>query len=207
VRRQLNKGESLHALRRDLFFAYQGHVRQRHLDDQMGSLYNHFDTKEQLFQVALQDIFDSRGVLLDGLPPLDDPAETFARRFRLIGRMFRRRPQESRVLLSFGLGPIVSDRGLTPRALRDIKTAHHAGRFHVDDPELALTLAAGALLSLNRLLHDQPERDDAQATDRLVENLLRVYGLPADEAQEICRRPLPDLDHLAVHDVFAVEGR
>ena len=66
-------------------------------------------------------------------------------------------------------------------------------RFHVDDPELALTLAAGALLSLNRLLHDQPERDDAQATDRLVENLLRVYGLPADEAQEICRRPLPDL--------------
>jgi hypothetical protein len=80
-------------------------------------------------------------------------------------------------------------------------------RFHVDDPELALTLAAGALLSLKRLLHDQPERDDAQATDRLGENLLRVYGLPADEAQEICRRPLPDLDHLAVHDVFAVEGR
>ena len=80
-------------------------------------------------------------------------------------------------------------------------------RFHVDDPELALTLAAGALLSLNRLLHDQPERDDAQATDRLVEKLLRVYGLPADEAQEICRRPLPDLDHLAVNNVFAVEGR
>jgi hypothetical protein len=36
---------------------------------------------------------------------------------------------------------------------------------------------------------------------------MRVYGLPADEAQEICSRPLPDLDHLAVHDVFAVEGR
>ena len=51
-------------------------------------------------------------------------------------------------------------------------------RFHVDDPELALTLAAGALLSLNRLLHDQPERDDAQATDRLVENLLRVTACP-----------------------------
>jgi TnpA family transposase len=35
VRRQLNKGESLHALRRDLFFAQQGHVRRRHLDDQI----------------------------------------------------------------------------------------------------------------------------------------------------------------------------
>ncbi|PZS05299.1 MAG: hypothetical protein DLM56_03710 [Pseudonocardiales bacterium] len=35
VRRQLNKGESMHALRRDLFFAHQGHVRRRHLDDQV----------------------------------------------------------------------------------------------------------------------------------------------------------------------------
>jgi len=35
VRRLVNKGESLHALRRDLFFAHQGHVRRRHLDDQV----------------------------------------------------------------------------------------------------------------------------------------------------------------------------
>src|ERR1700739_2736054 len=60
----------------------------------MGSFYNHFDTKEQLFQAALQDIFEVRGALLDGLPAVEDPAETFARKFRLIGRMFRRRPQE-----------------------------------------------------------------------------------------------------------------
>ncbi|MBX7434492.1 transposase [Mycobacterium sp. Y57] len=35
VRRLLNKGESLHALRRNLFFAHQGHVHRRHLDDQV----------------------------------------------------------------------------------------------------------------------------------------------------------------------------
>ena len=35
VRRQLNKGESLHALRRDLFFAHLGHIHRRHLDDQV----------------------------------------------------------------------------------------------------------------------------------------------------------------------------
>lgn len=35
VRRQLNKGESLHALRRDQFFAHQGYIRRRHLDDQV----------------------------------------------------------------------------------------------------------------------------------------------------------------------------
>jgi AcrR family transcriptional regulator len=168
----------------------------------MGSFYNHFDTKEQLFQAAVQDIFEVRGALLDGLPAVDDPAETFARNFRLIGRMFRRRPQESLILRSVGLGSLVSERGLAPRALRDIEIAHHAGRFQVADPELAVTLATGALLGLNQLLLDQPERDDAEATDHLAENLLRVYGVPADEAQEICRRTLPELDHLAVHDVF-----
>jgi TnpA family transposase len=34
ITRQLNKGESLHSLRRDLFFAHEGAVRRRHLDQQ-----------------------------------------------------------------------------------------------------------------------------------------------------------------------------
>jgi len=34
INRQLNKGESLHALRRFLFFAHEGHVRRRQPDDQ-----------------------------------------------------------------------------------------------------------------------------------------------------------------------------
>jgi hypothetical protein len=37
--------------------------------------------------------------------------------------------------------------GLAPLALGDIKTANQAGRFRVADPELAVTLAAGALLA------------------------------------------------------------
>ena len=34
VHQQLNKGESLHALRRRLFFAHEGHVRRRHHAEQ-----------------------------------------------------------------------------------------------------------------------------------------------------------------------------
>lgn len=179
----------------------------RAADVGMGSFYNHFDTKEQLYQIALQDIFDRRGAVLDVLPKAQDPAETFARRFRLNGRMFRRRPHESRVLRTVGLGPVLSDRGLAPRALRDIRAAQRAARFHIEDPELALTLAAGALLGLNQLLHEQPERDDSNATDSFAADILRAFGLTADDAREVCRREIPDLDHLAVHDVFRVEGR
>ena len=133
----------------------------------------------------------------------EDPAETFARSFRLTGRLFRRRPELSRVLLNSGLTLISSDRGLAPRALRDISVAMRAGRFTVDDPVLALAVAGGALLGLGQLLHDQPERDDAEAADRVTEDVLIMFGLPADEAAEICHRPLPDLDELTETDSAA----
>ena len=58
----------------------------------------------------------------------------------------------------------------------------------------AVAIAAGTLSALGQLLHNQPERDAASTTDQIAEDLLRIYGIPADEASEICRRPLPDLD-------------
>ena len=95
----------------------------------MGSFYNHFDSKEQLFDVAVAEVLDAHGALLDRLTStIDDPAETFATSFRLTGRLFRRRPQESRILLANGFDLLSSDRGLAPRALRDINAAVRAGR-------------------------------------------------------------------------------
>src|SRR6516165_4373857 len=111
----------------------------------MGSFYNHFDSKEQLFDAAVAEVLDAHGALLDQLTAsLDDPAETFACSFRLTGRLFRRRPQESRILLVNGLNFMSSERGLGPRSLRDIEMAAAARRFTVDDPKLALAVAAGA---------------------------------------------------------------
>ncbi len=162
----------------------------------MGSFYNHFDSKEQLFQAALNEIFDSFGAMLDRLPPVDDPAEMFARSFRLTVRWLRRRPDEVRVLLNVGIGELMSDRGLAPRALGDIAAANRTGRFRIDDLELAVTLAAAALFGLTQLLHNQPERDAAQPAERLAQDLLVVYGLSAEEAHEVCGRALPDLDDL-----------
>ena len=75
-----------------------------------------FNEEEQLFQAALNEIFDSFGAMLDRLPPVDDPAEMFARSFRLTVRWLRRRPDEVRVLLNVGIGKLMSDRGLAPRA-------------------------------------------------------------------------------------------
>jgi AcrR family transcriptional regulator len=163
----------------------------------MGSFYNHFDSKEELFDAALTEVLDVHGALLDSLTPaLDDPAEAFARSFRLTGRLFRRRPQESRVLLASGLTLLSSDKGVAPRAKRDILAGVAAGRFHVEDPTLALAVVGGALLGLGQLLHDEPDRDDAVAADTVTEHVLRLLGMTADEAHRICQLPLPDFDSL-----------
>ena len=159
----------------------------------MGSFYNHFDSKEQLFEAAVADVLDAHGAMLDRLTEsIDDPAETFATSFRLTGRLFRRRPQESEILLANGPALLSSDRGLAPRALRDIKAGVDAGRFTVDDPELALAMAGGALLGLGKLLRDDPDRDDARSADNVTENVLRLFGLSAAEARAVCQRPLPE---------------
>jgi AcrR family transcriptional regulator len=161
----------------------------------MGSFYNHFDSKEELFDAALTEVLDVHGALLDSLTPaLDDPAEAFARSFRLTGRLFRRRPQESKVLLASGLTLLSSDKGVAPRAKRDIVAAAEAGRFQVEDPTLALAVVGGALLGLGQLLHDEPDRDDEEAADTVTEHVMRLLGMSADEARRICQLPLPDFD-------------
>jgi AcrR family transcriptional regulator len=164
----------------------------------MGSFYNHFDSKEELFAAAVNEVLDLHGARLDKLTEsMDDPAEQFACSFRLTGRLFRRRPQESAVLLSDGLSLLSADRGLAPRALRDISAASEAGRFHVTDPELGLAIAGGSLLGLGQLLMAQPERDDAETSDRFTEELLRLFGMSAKDARKLCRLPLPDIDEIS----------
>jgi AcrR family transcriptional regulator len=159
----------------------------------MGSFYNHFDSKEQLFEAAVADVLDAHGAVLDRLTAsIEDPAETFATSFRLTGRLFRQRPQESEILLANGTALLSSERGLAPRALRDIKAAAAAGRFRIDDPELALAVAGGALLGLGELLRENPDRDGASAADSVTESVLRLLGLNAADASAICQRPLPD---------------
>lgn len=160
----------------------------------MGSFYNHFETKEQLFEAAVDDVMDGYGQLLEDLTAdIEDPAEVFACSFRLTGLLNRREPELSRVLLTNVLRLLSAETGLAPRVRRDIAAAVDAGRFDVEDLDVAVTMTAGALLALGQLLHDQPERDVAETTDRVTEDLLRMFGVQRRQAQRICSLPLPDV--------------
>src|SRR4029077_19007604 len=161
----------------------------------VGSFYNHFENKEELFEAAVEDVMDGYGQLLDDLTAdIDDPAMVFACSFRLTGRLHRREPELSRVLLNNVLRLLSADNALAPRARRDIAAAVEGRRFHVEDLDVAVTITAGALLALGQLLHDQPGRHVEETTDWLTEDLLRMLGVPRRQAQLICSLPLPDID-------------
>ncbi len=161
----------------------------------MGSFYNHFESKELLYEAAFEAVLDGHGQLLDQVTAgIEDPAEVFASSFRLTGRLHRREPDVSRVLLNNLARLLGADDGLAPRARRDIAAAVDAGRFDVDDVDIAVAIAAGALVALGQLLHDQPDRDVEQSTDRMTEDLLRMFGVPRRQARRICTKALPDLN-------------
>ena len=165
----------------------------------MGSFYNHFSSKEELFDAAVADALDNLGALLDGFSgSMEDPAEAFAINFRLTGRLFRSRPEEAALLLANGGSLILSDRGLSPRALRDIAAAIERHRFTITDAELGLAIAGGMLVGLTTLLRERPQRDTDATVDEVTERLLRTLGMTPHQARAMCRKPLPDIS--ALHD-------
>ena len=58
---------------------------------------------------------------------------------------------------------------------------------------MALSALGGTLLSLVELRFARPDLDGDEAAANLAEMVVRMLGVPPDEAREVARRPLPDL--------------
>jgi AcrR family transcriptional regulator len=158
-----------------------------------GSFYNHFESKEQLFQTASEEVLERWGQMIDRASArITDQAERFAVGMRISGRLGWTHPDIAGFLTGVGLDALDIPVGLAPRALRDIQAGRAAGRFTVPDAEIALSAVAGGLLGLLRLCQRHPERVNETTVDQLAETLLRMLGVPAPEAAELVALPLPD---------------
>ncbi|MFD5634041.1 TetR/AcrR family transcriptional regulator [Streptomyces sp. NPDC127077] len=157
-----------------------------------GSFYNHFTSKDELFEAAVARTLEQHGTLLDSaVGDLKDPAEIFAASVRLTGRLQRTHPQIARILVRTGMPYLTSDSGLAPLAMRDLQAAADNGRLDIDDARTAVAMAGGALLGVLHLLETRPDLDAERVTDQLAVRLLCMFGMTRAEAQEIATRPLP----------------
>jgi AcrR family transcriptional regulator len=158
-----------------------------------GSFYNHFDSKEQLFATASQEVLERWGQMIDRASAgITDPAELFAVGTRITGRLGWTHPDIAGFLTGTGLDVLDVPTGLAPRALSDIQAGQAAGCFTIPDAEIALSAAAGGMLGLLRMCQRHPERITEATVDQLTEAELRLLGVPAEEAARLVALPLPD---------------
>jgi AcrR family transcriptional regulator len=157
-----------------------------------GSFYNHFESKELLFETASSEVLERWGKMIDGATAgITDPAEVFSLSLRLSARLSWTHPEVAQFITGAGLDLLDMPGGLAPRALRDIQAGQAAGQFNVAEPEIALSAVAGGLIGLLRLHQQQPKRVKETSVDELAEACLRLLGLPAAKASRLSRLSLP----------------
>ena len=160
-----------------------------------GSFYNHFESKEQLFQIASHEVLERWGAMIDGAcAGIEDPAVVFAASLRISGRLGWTHPDLAGFLIGAGLDALDLPVGLAPRALRDIRAGRAAGRFTIPHAEVAVSAVAGGLLGLLRLRQRRPDEVDGALVDQFAEAALRMLGLPADEAARLAALELPETE-------------
>ena len=158
-----------------------------------GTFYNHFSTKEELFAAAIAETLDGWSALRQqATAGLTDPAEIFARSFRLAGRLQQSNPTMAQLVLNAGAQVLVTDRGLRPGAVEDIERGIASGRFTVPDPEAGVMMVGGLLLALLQMLESR-DVPAGPTADLFAERALLVLGVDAAEAHDIYNRDLPEV--------------
>ncbi len=157
-----------------------------------GSFYNHFESKAELFEVAVREVLEEYGASLDqACTDLTDSAEIYAVGVRMTARLALTRPAVAQVLLQVGLSYASEEQGLAPRARRDIRRGIAEGRFAVEDARLGLISTAGCVIAFLQTALDHPDELKESDADTLAEMLLRMLGMTARSAHAVARRPLP----------------
>ena len=158
----------------------------------LGSFYNHFARKPELFDAAVAEVLEEHGALIDAATAdVSDPAEAFAVGVRYTGRLVITHPQIAQILATKGMSLLDATTGLAPRLRRLLVAGQKSGRFADIRPEVAAVSVGGSLLGLLHLWLGAPELVDESWCDEMVERLLVMLGLDAADAAKLARAPLP----------------
>jgi AcrR family transcriptional regulator len=160
-------------------------------DVAVGSFYNYFSTKDELLAALLQaSLAEQRELLEARQAQVSDPAEMISIAHRHLVGLAQTDPDLAWLLIRLEVPHRVARAVLWDSANSDLEAGIAAGRFVVDDPQLALVFSGGALLAV---IHATLEGDlAAEAPSAHAASVLRSLGIGAQEAAEIAARPLHD---------------
>ena len=196
-RRSQTRTKLLGAARR--LFARQGvdATRINEITDEadvgFGSFYNHFKSKEEIVEAVLADTLAAQGNAVASITrDLTDPAEVVAAAHRHFVDLAGRDPDWGRLLVRLDASHNLIVQVLGPFAERDIERGVKAGRFRVPNRRMAMLGAGGALLAVMREVLEGRAPKDAGRLH--AEGVLRLLGLPLEEASTVAARALPRLE-------------
>ena len=165
-------------------------------DVALGSFYSHFETKEDIVEAVVADavtaLADAIGDVAD---QLEDPAEGMSVGARRLVELCHSDPELARLLVKLDDAEARFREMLWPRAYRVMERGITAGRFHLPDADLALTIAIAAVFATIRAIIEDRTTPDSGKQCALI--LLRAVGVGEDGAEEIAQRPLPQLEQAA----------
>jgi AcrR family transcriptional regulator len=161
------------------------------------TFYHYFDSKNAaLVPIARERTKELNRRIDRVIARIDDPAEVVSVALRHTLRSMPEDPLCAWFIFRSGLPQKRLREGIGESGYRDVKRGIESGRFALDNQETAATLLSGAVIGAlaQRLECSLTDSD----LDDAVEYLLRLLGIPLDEARDIAHRPLPELDADAI---------
>jgi AcrR family transcriptional regulator len=155
-----------------------------------GSFYNHFASKKEALDAAVDDAMKRHAEEVERLTAtMSDPAEILAASVRHTVRLSERSALDATFVVRFGLRHRTLRAGLGARARRELRRGLKSGRFRVADPATALVAMGGSVVAVMQARLDGTLGVGAEFD--LAEQALRMLGVPSEEARVIARQPLP----------------
>lgn len=153
-----------------------------------GTFYLHFKTKGEVLRPLIEHLSEQVHERVDrAARGATDPALRMALGLRILLRAIAEDPLWSWYARSgTSFSELVSEMGKPPA--EDLRNGLESGRFDVADVPATTSFIDGAFVGMVGSL-DQGARPDETA-DITAELVLRVLGVPAEEAAQIAREPL-----------------
>jgi AcrR family transcriptional regulator len=150
----------------------------------LGTFYNHFAGKDELFDEAVQSVLNEQTERMSALGHAEDsPVTTAAIAMHVVLGLVESDPAVAVVVARNGLRLLDAEAALVPQARALVQAGQAAGSFAELDVDLALSLVGGSLLGGLHTWWSSPELVTPEWTVELVARVLVALGCDLGDAR------------------------